>query len=66
MFIYYTRVIKENDILIHKKNGTEWLVMYCKDLNNIELMAINVSKKVKQYTIFINEDELNSEYEKKC
>ena len=58
--------IKENDILIHKKSGTEWLVMYCKDLNNIELMAINVSKKVKQYTIFINEDELNSEYEKIC
>ena len=58
--------VKENDILIHKKSGTEWLVMYCKVINYIELMAINVSKKVKQYTIFINEDELNSEYEKKC
>ena len=50
--------IKENDILIHKKNGTEWLVMYCKVLNYIELKAINISKKVKQYTIFINEEEL--------
>jgi len=58
--------VKENDILIHKKSGTEWLVTYCKVINYIELMAINISKKVKQYTIFINEDELNSEYEKKC
>ncbi len=50
--------MKKFDVLLNEKTNIKWIVMNCVNPNNVELLKLDYSSKIKSCTVFVNQEEL--------